>query len=322
MSHLRFFLFGLLRWVVPLLLASCSFGDEPTVCGYNVRLEYWHAGSSAENRLPAYVTHLRQYLFNGDGDLVEIRTLQGGEVIGWSGTLPDGTYTFVLWGNLKEEESKADGKPRSEQIEPAGALNCNDMLLSARQEGAPPGYRGNTSRLYYGTATVEVKDGILQRRRVYLSQAHAELSVTVRWMSGQPSEGIYRMRLKGVPVLYGFTGGLSQTVPSGDGELTLPQVGREVTYHETNAAMNYEGEVLGQFVTYRFTSGTHPLWSLWKDDEQIIKDLDLYLFFNKLSLDLDTNAEQVFDLLVSVYDDKVVVTQVVAADWDEGGGIG
>lgn len=321
MMHPRVPWFGLLWWVVPLLLASCSFGDEPSVCAYNVRLDYWHAGSGTENRLTTYVTHLRQYLFNEAGTLVETRTLQGADVTGWSGTLPDGSYTFVLWGNLREE-SDADGKTRPEQIEPADAVNCNDMLLSARQEGAPPGYRGNTSRLYYGTAAVEVKDGILQRKRIYLSQAHAELSVTVRWMTDTPSEGIYRMRLKGVPALYGFTGGLPQTVPSGDGELTLPQVGREVTYHETNAAMNYEGEVLGQFVTYRFTSGTHPLWSLWKDGQQVIKDLDLYLFFNKLSLDLDTNAEQVFDLLVSVYDDKVVVTQITAADWDEGGGIG
>lgn len=321
MKHPRVLWLGLLGWVVPLLLVSCSFGDEPSVCAYNVRLEYWHAGSGTENRLTTYVTHLRQYLFDGAGNLVETRTLQGTDVTGWSSTLPDDTYTFVLWGNMSEE-SDADATIRSEQIEPADAVNCKDMLLSAQQEGAPPGYRGNTSRLYYGTATVEVKDGILQRKRVYLSQAHTELSVTVRWMTVKPTDGTYRMRLKGVPAIYSFTGGLSQTVPSGDGELTLPQVGRPTTYHETSAAMNYEGEVLGQFVTYRFTSGSHPLWSLWKDGQRVIKDLDLYLFFNKLSLDMDTNAEQVFDLLVSVYEDKVVITQVTAADWDEGGGIG
>lgn len=322
MNCLRVSGLRLLRWIFPFLLVSCSFGDEPSVCSYNVRLEYWHAGSSAENRLPTYVTHLRQYLFDAAGDLLEVRTLQGDEVTGWSGTLPDGTYTFVLWGNLQEEEDGSRTKTRSEQIEPAEAVNCNEMLLCARQQGVPPGYRGNTSRLYYGMAMVEVKDGILQRKRVYLSQAHAELSVTVRWMAGKPSDGVYRMRLKGIPAVYGFIGGRSVTTASGGGEQTLPRVDREVTYHETNAAMNYENEVLGRFVTYRFTSGTHPLWSLWKDGQQVVKDLDLYFFFDRLSIDMDTNAEQSFDLLVSVYEDKVVVTQVTAADWDEGGGIG
>ena len=37
---------------------------------------------------------------------------------------------------------------------------------------------------------------------------------------------------------------------------------------------------------------------------------------------MDTNMEQEFDLLVSVYDDKIIVTQATASDWDEGGTIG
>ena len=38
--------------VMATLLTACSFGDEPSVCPYNVRMEYWYAGSSAENALP------------------------------------------------------------------------------------------------------------------------------------------------------------------------------------------------------------------------------------------------------------------------------
>ena len=54
-----------------------------------------------------------------------------------------------------------------------------------------------------------------------------------------------------------------------------------------------------------------------------MRDLDLYLFFRKLPMDMDTNMEQNFDLEVTVYDDnRVVVTQASAADWEEGGGIG
>ena len=48
--------------VMAAMLTACSFGDEPSVCPYNVRMEYWYAGSSAENALPTYVDNIRQYL--------------------------------------------------------------------------------------------------------------------------------------------------------------------------------------------------------------------------------------------------------------------
>ena len=41
----------LLLWgLLPLLFGSCSFGDEPSPCPYDVRLEYWYAGSGVEKR--------------------------------------------------------------------------------------------------------------------------------------------------------------------------------------------------------------------------------------------------------------------------------
>lgn len=81
--------------------------------------------------------------------------------------------------------------------------------------------------------------------------------------------------------------------------------------------------MIGELVTFRYTAGTHELWSLWCNGEQLVRDLDLYLFFRKLPMDMDTNMEQNFDLEVTVYDDnRVVVTQASAADWEEGGGIG
>ena len=86
--------------------------------------------------------------------------------------------------------------------------------------------------------------------------------------------------------------------------------------------MHYEKDRIGPFFTFRYTSSTHQLWSLWRDGEQIVKDIDLNLFFNKLPMDMDTNMEQEFDLLVTVYENKIVVTQATASDWDEGGAIG
>ena len=282
-------------------------------------MEYWYAGSSTENTLPTYVDNLRQYLFDAKGNLLATITLKGDSVAGWNGNLPDGDYTLVLWGNLSDESNANE----TIQIQNENDMNMNEMTLSAQQTGIPPGYRGNTSRLYYGTTAFTLQNGATRRRRVYLSHAHAVLSVTVRWMTGEPpADGIFRMRLKGIPAVYGFTGGNEATIPSGDGQYIIPRITGGITYHETRAALSYDGEVIGEFVTFRYTASTHQLWSLWKDGEQIVKDLDLNLFFNKQSVNMDTNMEQEFDLLVSVYDDKIIVTQATASDWDEGGTIG
>lgn len=311
--------FWMIYSILAAMLSGCSFGDEPFVCPYNVRMEYWYAGSSTENTLPTYVDNLRQYLFDAKGNLLATITLKGDSVAGWNGNLPDGDYTLVLWGNLSDESNANE----TIQIQNENDMNMNEMTLSAQQTGIPPGYRGNTSRLYYGTTAFTLQNGATRRRRVYLSHAHAVLSVTVRWMTGEPpADGIFRMRLKGIPAVYGFTGGNEATIPSGDGQYIIPRITGGITYHETRAALSYDGEVIGEFVTFRYTASTHQLWSLWKDGEQIVKDLDLNLFFNKQSVNMDTNMEQEFDLLVSVYDDKIIVTQATASDWDEGGTIG
>lgn len=311
--------FWMICSILAAMLSGCSFGDEPSVCPYNVRMEYWYAGSSTENTLPTYVDNLRQYLFDAKGNLLATITLKGNSVAGWNGNLPDGDYTLVLWGNLSDESNANE----TIQIQNENDMNMNEMTLSAQQTGIPPGYRGNTSRLYYGTTAFTLQNGATRRRRVYLSHAHAVLSVTVRWMTGEPpADGIFRMRLKGIPAVYGFTGGNEATIPSGDGQYIIPRITGGITYHETRAALSYDGEVIGEFVTFRYTASTQQLWSLWKDGEQIVKDLDLNLFFNKQSVNMDTNMEQEFDLLVSVYDDKIIVTQATASDWDEGGTIG
>lgn len=304
--------------VMATLLTACSFGDEPSVCPYNVRMEYWYAGSSAENALPTYVDNIRQYLFDEDGNLLASTTLRGDSITGWNADLKDGTYTLVVWGNLGEEGKEAT------TVTTKSDYNMNEMTLSAITSGVPPGYRGNTARLYYGTSAFTLKGGATERQRIYLSHAHAALNITVQWRTAEkpPLDGTWRMRLKGIPALYDFTGGTEQTVPSGNGVYTIPRSNKTVTYHETRAAMNYDYEVTGEFVTYRYTAGTHELWSLWRDGEQVIRDLDLSLFFAKLPMDMDRNMEQEFDLLITVYENEIKVTQSTASDWAEGGSIG
>lgn len=297
-------------------LVSCSFGDEPELCPYNTRLEYWYAGSSTENVLPVYVDNLRQYLFNEQGELERVVTLRKDSVSEWTNELPPGKYTVVAWGNME------NGAKDSIRVLPDGETRFAELTLSAGKQGVPPGYRGNTSRLYYGTGSFTVEPGQVSRQRVYLSHAHAVLSVTVRWSTGQPADGSFEMHLKGVPSLYGFVKGWETSIPSGDGVYSVPWIGTSITNHSVKGSMNYDGEVTGEFVTYRYTGSTHPYWSLWRNGVQIIRDLDLYIFFQTLPMRMDENIEQEFDIVVTVHEDKIVVAQGSMTDWDEGGIIG
>ena len=67
--------------------------------------------------LPRYVSRLTQFIFDADGKLFSTSVLTGDEVSGWKGTLPDGTYTVVLWGNL------SDADPPLEKVENGGGKN-------------------------------------------------------------------------------------------------------------------------------------------------------------------------------------------------------
>lgn len=299
------------------LLTGCTFFNEPEVCPYNARLEYWYAGNSSQNVLPLFVENLRQYLFDAGGKLIAVETLRGDSITAWDAELPPGDYTVVAWGNIDEDNEQT--------LQPEGELLLNGYTLSAVKEGVPPGYRGNTGRLYYGSASFTVGEGTVSRRRIYLSHAHAVLSVTVRWMEEAlkpPAGGTYRMRLRNVPAVYDFIKGWETAIPTGDGVYAVPRIGSTLTRHETRAAMSYDQEVEGQFVTFRYTSNTHQLWSLWRDGKLLEKELDLYTFFSTLPMDMDRNIEQEFDILVSIYKDKIIVSLASGSDWNEGGVIG
>ena len=46
---------------------------------------------------------------------------------------------------------------------------------------------------------------------------------------------------------------------------------RQVIWHQAKAAMNYNDELTGELVTYRLTSGSHPLLSIYRGNERIMK---------------------------------------------------
>lgn len=301
------------------LCTGCSFGYELPPCPYTARIEYWYAGNGSDNVLPVYVDNLTEYLFDAEGKLIATTLLQGDSVKSHDMELPPGDYTVVAWGNQNTGGGEAvDGLTESE-------YRLSELTLSAVTEGVPPGYRGNTERLYYGTASFSIEEGKVTRERIYMGHAHAALTVTVVWKSDAPPPppgGSYRMRMRNIPAIYDFVAGRTAEIPSGGGTYAIPWIESTLTNHEVRASMNYDGEVVSQFVTYRYTSDTHQLWSLWRDGIRIIKELDLHKFFSTLPMIMDENFEQEFDILITVYKDKITISLASASDWDEGGMIG
>ena len=298
------------------VLYSCSFEDEPGLCPYNVRLEYHYAGAPDVDNLAVYTDLLCQYIFAEDGTLLQTDTLTEREAYSWQGTLNAGRYTVVTWGNPGTEQQFVDMQPGTATLEEAG--------LSAVIEGAPKEGRGNTARLYFGYRVLDVKPGEGLRQKMYMTHAHAYLHITVRWDEGMtpPEPGRFSLRLRGIPAEYRYRAGMEIPLANADGAYTMPQNGFLHTNHSVRAALNYENEVVGEFVTFRYATATHPMLSLYREDRQLMKELDLERFFRKLPVGLDENTEQEFHLLVLIQKDKITVSEMGGTDWEEGGGLG
>lgn len=298
------------------VLFSCSFEDEPGLCPYNVRLEYHYAGAPDVDNLSVYTDLLCQYIFGESGTLLRTDTLTGEGISEWKGTLDAGRYTVVTWGNPGAEQQFVSMRPGETLLKESG--------LSAVIEGAPREGRGNTSRLYFGYHVLDVSSGESLRRKLYMTHAHASLHITVRWDTGltPPPPGRFSLRLRGIPAEYAYTPGMEIPLSNADGAYTMPLTGFLHTNHSVRATLNYENEVVGEFVTFRYTAATHPMLSLYREGQQVMKELDLERFFRKLPVSLDENTEQEFNLLVLIQKDKITVSEMGATDWEEGGGLG
>lgn len=310
MKHLLLYIF-----MFELLLVSCTFQDEPAVCPFNVRLEYWYAGYAYENRLPVRVDNLREYLYDGSGNLVQTKELRGDSLTGYQATLPPGDYTLVAWGNLENKASGSLILSENNKIQNT-TLCCSPYNLVNN-------CHANTERLYYGSASFTVPPSGVVNQRVYVSHAHANLKITVYWRIPRPDlKGTLRMHLRTVPSEYGFWVGHDIPASNGAGPHLIPYINDVLADHETRAAVDYNDDVIGEFVTHRFTGDTHPLWSLSCNGTQIVKELDLQRYFKKSSIDLDHNVEQEFHLLVIIEENQTIVTEISGTDWDEGGVLG
>lgn len=297
------------------LLTACTFEDEPAVCPYNTRLEYWYAGYALENRLRLRVDRLQEYIFNETGELVSHRTLKNDSLTGHEETLMPGRYTVVLWGNLYPN-------PTDSIVVQGDTLLGNHNIVSfpANEDTK---YHKNGSQLYYGKGSFIVGEGAVSKHKIYVSHAHADLKITVTWHTDRPNlNEPLKMRLRNVPSTYNFTPGWQIPVANGAGPHLFPATTSKRIDHEVTAYEDYAKDITGEFITRRFTNDTHPMWSLYSGDRQVVSEIDLWDYFHESFILMEENVEQMFHLLIIIGDDKITVMEISGTDWDEGGLIG
>lgn len=294
-----------------LLLSACDFTDRPALCPYNIRLEYWYAGYPDENLLPLRVNNLQEFLYDSNGNLIRRLNLTGDSLYGYTDELKPGKYKIVAWGNWNDNDIVCNISDYEYYDKSSLIANINGKSFSA-----------NTPRLYYAEAELDVREKASMVKRIYVSHCHANLHITVAWRIPKPDlNGKLRMKMRGIPSIYGFRKGYEIDAPNEAGPHIIPFIEEKEINHETSASLNFNDEVVGEFVTYRFTNNTHQMWSLWCDDRIVVKELDLQRYFNRIT-DMDYNVEQEFHLLIIIEKDQIIVTEISGQDWEEGGIIG
>jgi hypothetical protein len=342
------------------MLAFQACLDDSEVCCYNLRIEYRYTrdGALGGNEVSYYTPNMREYIFDSRNILVAINIFKiplGTQEFFSEQKLPEGRYTVITFGNkngyelINHEEigrttkdellmaiNHAQTSPEVSQV--VSRVNA----LRANQDGLPETteIQGASDRLYYGYRDFEIGPFGVTRIPVDMTHAHCILNLTVRWLNStvhpSPAED-YIMVLRQVPALYHFTP--ENVVVDGLDCYAFHPENAPYSFLGDRARINYipiinpddevchaikgtvsDKTLFGQFVTFRYRSDSHVLFSIYTSSEMVMKEIDLHRFFQELGIDLDFSLCQEYNLLIEIAGDNTVnVGLVTIDDWEDGG---
>ena len=120
------------------ILSACDIDAPLPDCDYNARLEYWYVFTGTDNEIPDYVDTMNEYLFDADGILRQVRSLEGDSLLAHELTVSPGTYTLVSWGNLDGRSRIAPaiiGQTRLSEIRLEHNDIATESILSPLERG-------------------------------------------------------------------------------------------------------------------------------------------------------------------------------------------
>lgn len=279
-----------------------------------------------------YIYRINEYVFDQSGVLYQINELPAGsgkQAFVSTMTLPEGEYTAVAWGNLSRLEHGWEPEIGTTTLDEARIrLSAPYTTEQAALSGGD--VPGNIDPLYYGYTTFSVRGEKPQRLRVGMTHAHLLLEVVVKWAKNAPANTRnFSLSLRDVPTVYGFYPDYTEPKSSTSTNPIvhrIPEVmekkGGQTKEYRLKATMDIARSLKAEFVTNRLTDQSHPLFTVYAGETQLIKDLDLEKYFRTMQLGLSRNLRQEFRIQVMIYDDRVEVSPMVFSDWENGGTIG
>ncbi|WP_157316950.1 FimB/Mfa2 family fimbrial subunit [Parabacteroides sp. HGS0025] len=315
------------------ILSACDIDAPLPDCDYNARLEYWYVFTGTDNEIPDYVDTMNEYLFDADGILRQVRSLEGDSLLAHELTVSPGTYTLVSWGNLDGRSRIAPaiiGQTRLSEIRLEHNDIATESILSPLERGQGVCQsHPNTEPLYYATDILEVPRSGIIRKRINTTHAHALLRVTAKWLRDIPANTKdFAFTLRGIPAAAGFDVAerVNTSVDNRTGEQWIYAIPRmdETTLcdHRADASMRPNRTVTGDLITYRYTDNTRLLFRIWAGDRPLIREVNLTEFFRAMSIPFTRNIRQEFSIVVTIDGDNISVSFAGVSDWEDGGTIG
>lgn len=331
------------------MLSGCDLNGPMEECDYSVRLQFHYSNGGSANRIRDYVTTITDYLYDEQGRLLDVTTRTGVRIPQRTFSLPPGKYTLVSWGNLAEktyvypsvEAGTLFSDMRLVKNHPHTATRADagtatgfsptraDAGFSAAVHGSSTRYydasslppQRNTERLHYGRADFTVADFGVLDRTVFMGHAYLDLTVTVVGLEGERGEE-FTLRLDGTHPVYSMNHYRQINAQGYPMYIPQPDNSQENTHLLSGVRMSSKGELEDEFLSFRLTNESLPMFSVWKDGVQVLRNVDLKHFFDTMLIDMDTNECQEFHIRIKVDGDHIYVQFVSLGDWIDGGSIG
>lgn len=303
-------------WLLVLtnLLTGCDLDGPMEECDYGVRLRFHYSREGSTNRIRDYVTTITDYLYDEQGQLLEATTRTDVRIPQRTLSLPPGKYTLVSWGNLAE---KTFVHPSVE----AGTAFGDMQLVQNHPHTPEQPWQRNSERLHYGRTEFTVQDFGVVDQTVFMGHAYLDLTVSVVGLKGEKGEE-FTLRLDGTHPVYSMdhyrqinAQGYPMYIPRPDHEQNVPHL-------LSGVRMSSEGVLQDEFLSFRLTNRSQPVFSVWQGSAQVLRNVDLKHFFDTMLIDMDTNECQEFHIRITVEGDHIYVQFVSLGDWIDGGSIG
>lgn len=303
------------------LLYGCDLDGPQRECDYNARLLFHYSNGGGTNRITDYVATITDYLFDEQGRLLDVSTRTGAGVLQRTLSLPPGKYTMVSWGNLADKNLVHPGVDPGTALQDMHLVKNNPHASATRCATARLPWQQNTERLHFGRTEFTVRPVGAAQQTVFMGHAYLDLFVTVAGVAGEEGEA-FSLRLDGTHPVYRMEHYRQINAQGYPMYIPRPDDTQENTHLLPGVRMNSGGAMEGEFVSYRLTGSSRPVFSVWQGDRQVVRDVDLKHFFDTMLIDMDTNECQEFHIRVTVDGDNVYVQFVSLGDWIDGGSIG